>query len=362
MNFVIRDNNRESQFELLRIVAMLMIVLHHVIVHGVPLYLSFKIATVVNSDLQLNEIMWLQLADCFLIYGVNLFILISGYFGIKSSLQKFISLSLLLILFNLIDVGICFACGQDFSWSRLGYSFLPLSHPHSWFMTNYLYLLLLAPIINAFAKHSSRREMQYVLLAFTLLMCYLGFFQQISPFSNGYNIWNFVFLYLIGHYIRSYSQAPVSRCVSSLGFVIVSLLSFAIIAWMILYPVQAFAHCRYTPIDILYYNNPIIIAGSVFVFLLFKSFKFKSKYINFVAGSMLSVYLLQEGAHLYFSPQLYALLGQLYHRSSPVVFILYVAVYVVLLFGAALVVDKALKYIIRLIFKVFPKSIRNFPY
>ena len=46
---------RDSQFELLRIVAMLMIVMHHVIIHGIPLYISQGSYSILNPDLSINE-------------------------------------------------------------------------------------------------------------------------------------------------------------------------------------------------------------------------------------------------------------------------------------------------------------------
>ena len=63
---------RDSNLELLRIVAMSMIVIYHIFVHGIsPVYVgSHSILTVWYVPF---------------IFGVNLFILISGYYGIRLS-------------------------------------------------------------------------------------------------------------------------------------------------------------------------------------------------------------------------------------------------------------------------------------
>lgn len=68
---------RESQFELIRILAQFFIVLYH-------LFLFFVYPKTGNP---FHKAIWLPLH-----IGVILFILISGYFGIKSSIKGFIKL------------------------------------------------------------------------------------------------------------------------------------------------------------------------------------------------------------------------------------------------------------------------------
>ena len=69
----IKANNklRNSSFELLRITSMLLIVAHHFVVHGkFDLTASFS-----------KNIFFLQSLSMFGKLGVNLFVLISGYFS-----------------------------------------------------------------------------------------------------------------------------------------------------------------------------------------------------------------------------------------------------------------------------------------
>lgn len=67
--------NRSSNFEILRIIAMIMIVAHHFSVHG-----GFEMYI---SSLQLNTI-FLQFLQFGGKIGVNIFVLISGYFLINT--------------------------------------------------------------------------------------------------------------------------------------------------------------------------------------------------------------------------------------------------------------------------------------
>lgn len=66
MDKIYTDVPRKSQFEAIRIVAMIMIVCHHIVLH------------ICNKDIPGFNIL-----NCICISGVNLFVLISGYFLIK---------------------------------------------------------------------------------------------------------------------------------------------------------------------------------------------------------------------------------------------------------------------------------------
>lgn len=78
---------RDSNLELLRIVAMSMIVIYHIFVHGIsPVYVgSHSILTVWYVPF---------------IFGVNLFILISGYYGIRLSWKSFLSLMWIIVFYS----------------------------------------------------------------------------------------------------------------------------------------------------------------------------------------------------------------------------------------------------------------------
>ncbi len=77
-----KGKTRASNFELLRLVCMFYIVLHHFIVHGL------KSAGYWGEAINIYSV----ISNSFIIVGVNCFVLISGYFGIQSSWKGFIHL------------------------------------------------------------------------------------------------------------------------------------------------------------------------------------------------------------------------------------------------------------------------------
>ena len=88
--------NRKSNFELLRIIAMILIIAHHFSLHG-----GFR---VVQSKPLINRIwiLWLQLGGKI---GVNIFVLISGYFLVSSpafKLKKVLKLWLQLFFYSIV--------------------------------------------------------------------------------------------------------------------------------------------------------------------------------------------------------------------------------------------------------------------
>lgn len=97
---------RQSNFELLRIFSMLLILVHHFICHGVE-----------GTPLNL-----LTGVDAFAIIGVNLFLLISGYFKIRLTWKSFLNLVFICMFCKVVHLGV-----DTFA--------LSISHPlHEWLL------------------------------------------------------------------------------------------------------------------------------------------------------------------------------------------------------------------------------------
>ena len=86
---------RSSNIELLRIVLMSMIVLWHFIVHGIGL------AHPEAYESSEQNLAIPAIVGTLLCYHVNCFIFISGYFGIKLSREKFLSLIIQLCFYSI---------------------------------------------------------------------------------------------------------------------------------------------------------------------------------------------------------------------------------------------------------------------
>lgn len=192
---------RSSNFELLRIIAMLLIVAHHFAVHG-----YFQFAT---DSITLNEL-WEQFLASGGKIGVNIFVMISGYFLCQSkgfSLNKILRLWLSVLFYSLLFLGLFTVLGGvHVSPKQFISNFLPITSSRYWFISTYFTLYLLHPFINIFMQHLSRGQYKKLLMLLTFLWCLIPTFLTATFQSNP--LWWFVYLYLLAGYIRTYHTTP----------------------------------------------------------------------------------------------------------------------------------------------------------
>lgn len=281
---------RDSNFELLRIVAMSFIVLHHFIYHGIGLYkyLSSNVVSDYRMDIAI-------ILNSFLIIGVNLFVMISGYYTIKASTKSIIKIYIICAFYGLfayIITSLFINEGTFKFLSAFVRLIFPLSYPTYWFITQYVILMLLSPFINSWLKSSNLKQILYLIVILLVVNVWFGFFRGEKHLVNGYNFFNFILLYVIGFYISLPGNKLTSTFKSHLIlWWIISSLSLSIIA----YTIHAFDLPRKYLSMMFYYNNPIVIFSTVILFIYFSKLHFNNKIINWLSGSILAVYLIQEG-------------------------------------------------------------------
>lgn len=127
-------SNRSANFELLRVIAISMILILHFFVHG----------GIMEAYPYTKTLLPLM------ILGVPLFILLSGYFRIKLQWKSFIRLSVTLMVFNIVNIAAShFIIGVNVkTMSALSGIISPLTHSPYWFITTYCGLFIISPIIN----------------------------------------------------------------------------------------------------------------------------------------------------------------------------------------------------------------------
>lgn len=160
---------RQSNFELCRVVSMFMIVLHHLLVHGLKAPYGYAFSSGSSSTLY-------TLLDSFLFVAVNSFILISGFFSINFKPKKFISLYLQCSVYG----GIAYLIHILISDANIGKSFIHytvfsiLTNQGWWFIKEYIYLMLLAPFINAGINAISKKQLLQTIIALSVISVYFG--------------------------------------------------------------------------------------------------------------------------------------------------------------------------------------------
>lgn len=265
---------RLSNFELLRIVAMFSILLSHILHHGFG---------GVEFESSPNFIIH-RVIEQFLYVHVNLFLLITGYFGIKMKWRGFSSFLLRCLFYSVAIYLVHSICSYGFSFYDLfgRISFVYSKHPW-WFVYIYIQLYLLSPILNVVIKHVTNIQLAQIVVLLLFINCFIGATLKSDFNSNGFTVHHFILMYFIGAFIRRNEKTLVRFKTRLLISVYVLTAAFAFILSNFNFRFGWYG-----------YVNPLVIVGAVCIFIVFGRLKIKSKRINYLASSSFSVYLLHD--------------------------------------------------------------------
>lgn len=276
---------RQSNLELLRIVSMTLIVAHHYSVHG-----GF-----ILPEMNFNKA-FIQVLSLGGKLGVDCFVLITGYFMIESKfrLEKLVKLWAQIWFYSILFMAIFYGFGiTEFNFDTFIRNLMPITYSMYWFATTYLVLYILTLFLNPAVKAMSRKR--YLALVGTLGILW-SVFPTITNGDFGYSTLGlFILLYLIGGYFRLYPTPWTGRCKSNF--------LFGIIMYGIIIASAFLVDCLESSIPQLAgfesylagENKITTILCAVGLFLGFKNLKMRyHPWLNRVAASMFSVYLIQE--------------------------------------------------------------------
>ena len=323
------EKKRNSNFELLRIVSMILIVSFHFILKNGVTY------EVLSKDKYIHDIFMM-----FGELGVNLFVLITGYFMVqgKFKINKLIRLLLEVWFYNFVSLLIInqFSVYQLLQNIKI-WDMFPNIYGVYWFTTAYILLYILSPYLNKLILSLKKSEMESMLIIFILLWSIIpSIFGTRYGDTEGmlfYNrfIW-MILVYFVGAYIRIYSDENKFLNLPFNVYATGSLIMFGMIMLVILfleyYPIIS-------PIYFWQPNSIVVFSWSLIVFLAFKNIKMSShRYINKIASLSLGIYLFHDGHMAYF---LWNCLNSILNSITDILlFKIILAVFFVFLLGGAL--------------------------
>lgn len=192
---------RNSNIELLRIISMLMIVAYHYSIY------SFYAEDLYSS----HGKYFIDLIGNYGKTGVNLFVMISGYYLSKqeSRIKRMLKIAGQLWFYSLFSLAIAvLAFGYSADRDILRRSIFPITSGYYWFASYYVLLLLFSPLLNRFAASIGKDKLRASILLLLFLYSVLPTFFRVSLFFNEQG-W-FVTLYLTAAYLRLYGGAESS--------------------------------------------------------------------------------------------------------------------------------------------------------
>lgn len=290
---------RNSNIELLRILSMLFITLHHFSLWAQG---PRSDALIANNQLvdAFYSLFYLPLGDI----GVYAFIMITGfYMGTKNynekrTLLKAISVYLQLYFYSFLFL--LLAIVKDWSLtenSSVYKSLLPFTFNHYWFVTAYILLMLFLPYINKAILNLNKKRFSYLLF---ILIGSCSIFPLINNnvASESVGLGILITAYLVGVFIRKFVETP-----SKNNYIIGSalfILNLAIIYGKMYFDITISKN-RYTNI----YTGFFALMCAVGLFLIFVNFKSRySKIINHFAKHVFAIYLITE--NVYALPKLWS--------------------------------------------------------
>lgn len=262
-----KEQVRLSNLELLRIVAMIFIILWHVSIH------------ITKGNIEGEN--WIKSVTC---VGVNLFVMISGYFNIRLSCRTFLNLILTVFFYSFSNFLITILVfDRTFSIVDVINILFPMSRLGLyWFVSCYLMLMLLSPMINLFLHKSSVLEYVAMLVIMGYICCVSGWLFNNQINIHGYTTFNMIFIYMLGDSVRRFDIAKKIKPYS----------------WLIMYILFTLMLCimwNFSEGRAGRYNNPILIMSTVALFSFFVCLQFDSPSIRKIARCMFPVYLIQDG-------------------------------------------------------------------
>lgn len=287
-----QKKTRQTGLEILRIISMFLIGCVHVLNYGGML----KNAT---GD---NAVLWMKLVYAFFTTSVNIFILITGYFMVKSKpkFKKLIHLWFQVLAYSLITyLAIVLIYNEPFKIKDLFLVCIPIVNKRFWFITTYFVLFLIIPFLNILINNLSKKQANILMigiLIFVYLTTRFGI-RTIASLNNGYSLLWFIILYFTGAYLRLY-PLKVKKI-----FVVLTYFIAIVGIWLFfMYPPKSEWSFFYSNTPD--YNAPLVFIASVCIFLIFKDINFKNKFINSVVGFVSSctfgIYLFQESYIKYY--------------------------------------------------------------
>lgn len=314
---------RNSSFELIRLWAQFFIVFYHMM-----LVASGFLQT--GTDYENIKILWIPLH-----IGVPVFVMISGYFGIRPSIKGLFKLLITCFIYVSITNVIMWMItgGGKFPFSKL----LIVSSSH-WFVRTYIYLYLFSPVLNAYIKRADGIKLFYLLSVLLFINVYVGFIGKDISLTEGKTLSNFCLFYVIGACLCrwNYMLKRISSKWYFCAFALLNLIicsgyyglqpSLAAFVWKLSFP----------------YHSPFILISSALFICMIANMQIQSAGVNRIAKSTFAIYLLHCSGLAMDLINKPIIRQMIENTNQGILLLLYLFLYAIIVFIVCIVIDQVL--------------------
>lgn len=277
-----RYKKRDTRFEVLRIISMVFIISSHFSLYGNWNEKSSHIISTMQFQ-PLGQI------------GVYLFVMISGYFfstrsvNLKNVWRRIIPLWKKTILYSIFVCIVAIILKlNSINIRSILKSILPISLNEYWFMTSFILLMLMTPLLNYLINNYDKKDLQYCILGIVIVADIYPLLNN-SPLGGLLSSSVLISSYLIAGYIRKYTFN-----IKSYWLVVLIVLGLGG-EYISMYVMNLLHH---NPLKFTNGILPLLAAIGIFIIFI-KMPSFYNRYINFFASSVLTAYLLTMHQTIY---------------------------------------------------------------
>lgn len=291
---------RVVSIELLRILAMMMVVMLHYLGKG-------KLLPALTGEMPLNGyVAWGM--ESLSIVAVNVYMLISGYFLTNSQFKwgRLAELLCQTLFYSILVTVVLAAAGiisvDGLTVNRLLEMIFPVQMKHYWFITAYVIMYLFSPILSTAVRHMEQKQLRNTIIG---LLLFFGVSKSVLPVeltvdNYGYDGLWFMCVFLLAAYIRLYG---ISFFAKGRGRAFLCYLAGCAGIFAVTFLVRAFYlktgsldHFVQTAFD---YNHVLNLYAAVCLFYTFLNMQLSTegklaKVVYAAAPYSLGVYLLHE--------------------------------------------------------------------
>lgn len=340
---------KEIKFEILKILLMLMVLFLH---------LCSYTSLLNTHGLMINEcIVWILRSLAYI--AVNCYIIVNGYFMIKKDFkfERILKIWLRTLIFSVTF----YLIFNTFSIRGITENMLPVTTEKYWFVSSFIILEFIAPILNKSVKNMNQKNYKTMLIILVILFSFLPNiypYKDVYLVNSGYSFIWFILLYLIGGYLSIYNLELKTKSALS-----IYLFSSIFLAFTKIYlPLTSIFSNEYISTFFIYlysYNSLIVLLESISFFLLFKNLKinFNNKTNNIISklsNASFNIYLIHENPYL--KTRLWSLIS-LYIAITDQLLIPKLILILIILFIVMMVISIILESILKCIYKIKFKSI-----
>ncbi len=286
----INKEKRNSSFELLRIISLFSITICHFATHG---GFCFDAQTVSIPRF------WWYFIEMGGNFGVDVFVLISGYFLITEKYEVFNFKKILkfwgqVFFYSILIYFVFGAMGiGEFSMEALAKTIFPITFGQWWFASTYFVLYLLHPFLNLFLNKLEKKKFQSLLVLLIVIWCIIPTF-TFTAFQSNSLLW-FITLYSVSAYIRLYDlNLRFTKKYYSCFWLLFSVLRYLSSIILILIGTKISIAAKH-PLAFYGTQSVLTFLSALSLFMVFKNIRMGyHKWINVIASATFGVYLIHD--------------------------------------------------------------------